>query len=297
MENDRHRTSIAFDWTGARAVLMTAETGSLSAAARALGLTQPTLGRQVAAIEAELGVALFERVGRRLVLTATGRDLLPHLRTMAEGARALALAAAARGAAEDGQVRISASDIYATWVLPPIVARLRTSAPGLRIDLLAANALSDLLRREADIALRHVRPRDPGLIARLLREDRARLYAASDWLDRTGRPGSVADLATYPFVSVADGGEMLDYLRAMGLPLAPDNLVVASSHGPTALMLARSGAGCVVMLDAIAAQVPGVEPVLPEITVSVPLWIVAHREVQTSRPVRRVFDHLVAELG
>jgi DNA-binding transcriptional LysR family regulator len=264
MDATADKSSIAFDWTGARAVLMTAETGSLSAAARALGLTQPTLGRQVAAIEAELGVALFERVGRRLVMTATGRDLLPHLRTMADGARALALAAAARGASEDGLVRISATDIYATWVLPPLVTRLRAVAPGLKIDLMAANSLSDLLRREADIALRHVRPRDPGLIARLLREDGARIYAATDWLDRHGRPGTVADLARFPFVSVADEAEMLGYLRGMGLPLTPDNLVAISAHGPTALMLARAGAGCVVMLDTIAVQVPGLEPVLPK---------------------------------
>jgi DNA-binding transcriptional LysR family regulator len=295
-EQDHALKTIAFDWTGARAVLMTAETGSLSAAARALGLTQPTLGRQVAAIEAELGVTLFERIGRRLIMTSTCHDLLPHLRTMADGARGLALSAAARGASEDGLVRISASDIYATWVLPPIVARLRTDAPGLKIDLLAANTLSDLLRREADIALRHVRPREPDLIARLIREDSARIYAATEWLDRNGRPDTSADLAGAPFVSVADEAEMLAHLSGMGLPLTAANLVVSSTHGPTALMLAQAGAGCLVMLDTIASQIPGIEPVLPELSMTVPLWLVAHREVQTSRPVRRLFDHLVAEL-
>ncbi len=297
MMTGRSWTTIAFDWTGARAVLVTAETGSLSAAARVLGLTQPTLGRQVAALEAELGVAIFDRVGRRLVLTPTGHELLPHFRAMAEGARALALSAAARGTCEDGLVRISASDIYATWILPPIVERLLATSPGLRIDLLAANTLSDLLRREADIALRHVRPREPDLIARLIREDGARIYAARSWLDRHGRPATPADLAGAPFISVTDGDEMLAHLRGMGLPVTEANLTASSTHGPTAMMLAQAGAGCLVMLDTIAAQVDGLEPVLTDLSLKVPLWLVAHREVQTSRPVRRVFDHLVTELA
>lgn len=167
----------------------------------------------------------------------------------------------------------------------------------MRIDLLAANTLSDHLRREADIALLHVRPREPELIARLIREDRARIYAATSWLDRHGRPASPADLAGAPFISVTDDDEMLAHLRGMGLPVAESNLVVSSRHGPTALMLAQAGAGCLVMLDTIAELFDGLEPVLPDLSVTVPLWLVAHREVQTSRPVRRAFDHLATELA
>ena len=99
---------MTLDWNLARAFLMTAETGSLSAAARRMGLTQPTLSRQVAELEAQLGVALYERIGKRLALTDAGRDLLEHVRAMSEAADAMMLAASGQAQAIEGRVRISA---------------------------------------------------------------------------------------------------------------------------------------------------------------------------------------------
>ena len=133
------------DWNQLKAFLETAETGSLSAAARKLGLTQPTLSRQVAAIEQHMGVTLFERVGKAMVLTPTGLDLLEHARAMGAAAEALGLAATGRSEAVGGVVSVSASDAVAAYLLPPIVQRLRAQEPGIAVEVISSNALSDLL--------------------------------------------------------------------------------------------------------------------------------------------------------
>lgn len=148
----------AFDWNQAKAFLVTAEERSFSAAARALALTQPTVGRQVSALEEALGVALFERIGRSLSLTPAGLDLLEHVRAMGEAAGLVSISASGQSQSISGQVCITASDVVSTYHLPPVVARLREVAPEIEIEILASNALQDLRRREADIAIRHVRP-------------------------------------------------------------------------------------------------------------------------------------------
>ncbi|MEO1204597.1 MAG: LysR family transcriptional regulator, partial [Pseudomonadota bacterium] len=153
--------SIAFDWNRARAFLVTAEEGSLSAAARALNMTQPTLGRQVTALEEELGVALFERGGRGLEPTPTGLALLEHVRTMGNAASRLSLAASGQSMAIDGTVRISATEATAAFALPPVLTRLRQAEPGIHVEIVASNDQSDLKRREADIAVRAIRPGQP----------------------------------------------------------------------------------------------------------------------------------------
>ena len=133
------------DWNQLRAFLAAAEAGSLSAAARQLGLSQPTLSRQVAAIESRLGVTLFERVGKTMQLTVAGLDLLEHARAMGAAADALSLAASGQAQAVEGVVTVSASDVVAACLLPPMVRQLRHSAPGIALELVPSNAFSGLL--------------------------------------------------------------------------------------------------------------------------------------------------------
>src|SRR5690606_35123456 len=166
------------DWNQMRALLATVQAGSLSGAAKRLGLTQPTLGRQVAALEASLGVTIFERVGRGLVLTEAGAQLVRHLRDMGEAAEKVAMAAAGQSQSIDGVVRVTVSDVYAAHVLPPLLTQLRARAPGLVVEVAAVNSISDLIRREADIAIRHVRPDQDGLIARRCADSAAYIYGA-----------------------------------------------------------------------------------------------------------------------
>ncbi|UWQ63197.1 LysR family transcriptional regulator [Leisingera caerulea] len=283
------------DWNHIRAFLATAETGSLSAAARQLGLTQPTLSRQVAALEAELGVLLFERVGRALALTEAGHDLLTHSRKMGEAANGLRLAATGQAQSIEGTVRITASDVMSAHVLPPVLHQLRQRAPRLTIDVVAANDIRDLMRREADIAIRHVRPEQPELIARLVQEATARFYAAPSYLERRGRPASSADLAAHDFVGFADVDRSIAFMAPLGIHLTADNFRIRSTSGLASWELVKQGFGVCPMMDDVAAVTPGVERLLPGMEpLTFPVWLTTHRELHTSRRIRLVFD-LLAE--
>lgn len=276
-----------------RAFLATAQSGSLSAAARKLGLTQPTLGRQVAALETELGVTLFERVGRSLRITQSGTDLLPHARAMAEAADHLSLLATGQSQAIDGRIRITASDVFSAHLLPPVLEVLRKQAPRLQVELVATNDLADLLRREADIAIRHVRPDQPDLVARLLTEAKAHFYAADRYLDARGTPQTIADLEQHDFVGFGNDPQMIDFLAERSISLAPENFATGSANGLVAWQLVQSGFGISPMSEAVGTATPGVRRVLPDMDpIRFPVWLVTHRELHTSRRIRLVFDLL-----
>lgn len=285
--------SVAFDWNQARAFLATVEEGSLSAAARALGLTQPTLGRQVAALEEDLGILLFERVGKSLVLTPSGVELLDHVRAMCEAANRISLTASGQSKTIDGQVRITASDVMSAYILPPVLKRLRKTAPLLEIDIVASNDIRDLQLREADIAIRHVRPEQPGLIARHVSDATAHFYASKSYLDRNGRPESSDALTDHAFIGFGDNDRMIDRLNAFGLSLTRENFRLGSESGVVAWEMARHGLGIIVMSDEVAADAPGIERILPDMEPFIfPMWLTAHRELHTSRRIRLVFDLL-----
>ncbi|KZY47979.1 LysR family transcriptional regulator, partial [Roseovarius sp. HI0049] len=268
------------------------------AAARALGQTQPTLGRQVAALEAALGVTLFERAGRTLMLTKAGLDLLEHTRAMGAAAERIALTASGAAQAVEGQVRITASDVMCAHILPPFVARLRLAAPGLEIDLVAANDIRDLQRREADIAIRHVRPEQPELTARLARDMTARPYAATVYLEARGRPKAPSDMADHDFISYGDVSRMIGFLAPLGYGVAKANFRVGSENGVVAWELARQGLGIAMMADDVGRGTPGMEALLPEVEpLRFPVWLVTHREVHTSKRIRLVFDMLAEFLA
>ncbi len=286
------------DWNQLKAFLETAETGSLSAAARKLGLTQPTLSRQVAAIEQRMGVTLFERVGKSMVLTTTGLDLLEHARAMGAAAEALGLAATGRSQAVGGVVSVTASDAVAAYLLPPLVKQLREQEPGIAIELIPSNALSDLLRREADIAIRHVKPEQPELIARHIREATAHFYASEDWVKTHGHPRSAEDAAQLPFVGSDRQGRYLGYLRAHGLPVNESNFSCYVDHTVAHWALVQKGLGIGAMMEEIARDTPGVVRVLDDVPpIKFPVWLVTHRELRTSRRIRVVFEALAEGLG
>ncbi|MCB1745102.1 MAG: LysR family transcriptional regulator [Gammaproteobacteria bacterium] len=290
--NDRR---LPFDWNHARAFLETAESGSLSAASRTLGLTQPTLGRQVAALEAQLGVTLFERSGRSLALTEAGLELLEHVRGMARAAELVTLAATGQSQSIEGQVCITASDTIATWHLPAVLARLRELAPQIEVEVLASNSIQDLRRREADIAIRHVRPEQPELITRLIAQTSAHLYASSDYLDRIGRPICAQALEQAVFIGYDSSERMLTTLNALGLSLSARNFKLITNSGITAWEMVKQGLGIGIHTREVAAMTADVEVVLPElVSIPVPLWLTAHRELRTNRRIRLVFD-LLAE--
>lgn len=290
--------AVSFDWNQARAFLVTAEEGSLSAAARALGLTQPTLGRQVSALEEKLGVTLFERVGHSLALTQSGLELLDHVRTMGEAAGRVSLTASGQSQAIEGQVCITASDAMSAYHLPIVLKQLREIAPSIEVEVFASNTVRDLTRREADIAIRHVRPVQPDLIAKLVRETSARLYASTAYLDVHGRPSSPSELSDAVFIGFEHSDRLLAGLNALGLALTKSNFKLITNSGVAGWEMVKQGLGIGVMVEEIAALTPGVECVLPQLDpIPVPIWLTAHRELHTSPRIRLVFDLLAESLS
>lgn len=285
------------DWNRARAFLATAEAGSLSAAARSLDLSQPTLSRQIAAFEAELDVTLFERVGKRLLLTEAGETLLFHVRAMGEAATAMTLAASGRAEAIEGRVSISASDVYAAYILPEIVERIRREVPQVTLVLISSNALSDLHRREADIALRNVMPEGDGLIAKRLRDSTAGLYASCDWVERHGHPRSFSDIATQDLIGFEDLEGFTQHLQNAGMNAAKEDFRLSSESGVAVWEMVKRGLGVCAMAREIANRTENVVELFPETPIATfPIWLVTHRELRTSRRIRLVYDILAEEL-
>lgn len=290
--------AISFDWNQVRAFLATAEEGSLSAAARALGQTQPTLSRQVAALEESLGVTLFERAGRAMSLTGAGLEVLEHVREMADAATRLSLSASGQSQTIEGRVIITSTSVFATYHLPQIIAKIHAAAPNIEIDILPSNEVRDLTRREADISIRHARPEQPDLIAKLVAEMTAHLYASADYIQAFGPFNTLDDLAHATFIGLDRQNQMIDGLRDYGLNLTPEQFRFNSPSGTVLFELVRLGLGISVMTKDIERQAPNVRPILPnQFTIPIPVWLVTHRELHTSKRIRVVYDILAEELG
>lgn len=281
-----------------RGFIAAAETGSLSAAARQLGLTQPTLSRQVAALEETLGLTLFERIGKKLALTETGLDLLHHGKSMAQAADALALVATGRSETVEGLVSISAGDGISIKILPPIIAKIRQAAPQVSIDLIVSNALSDLRRREADIAVRHVQPTEPDLIGKKLRDAKAHFYASESWVEKHGHPHKPEDISGPVFIGFDRSERFVGYLQGLGLKVTAASFPVSSENTVACWEMTRQGLGIGVMMLETADNTEGMVKVLEDLPpITFPIWLVTHRELRTSRRIRLVFDILAEELS
>ena len=276
---------------------MTAEEGSLSAAARALGMAQPTLGRQVDGLEQELGIVLFERVGRGLQLTPGGLELLDHVRVMGDAAGRVSMNALGQSQTLEGRVCISASETYAAVLLPPIIAKLRILEPDIHVEIVVSNQASDLRRREADIAIRNFRPTEPDLIAKKVGEADAVLYATPDYIEKIGNPTMPQDLRHAHFVNLDHAGMMIKALNKLGLGLTEENFPLLTESYLVMWELVRQGVAIGILDAHIGDADPIVRRVLPNFQPLIfPIWLVSHRELTTSRRIRRVYDYLAEEL-
>ena len=216
---------------------------------------------------------------------------------MAEAAGRMSLMASGQSQAIEGIVRIAASELFAAHLLPPIVAKLRSIAPKIEVDIVAANTVSDLLQREADIAVRNVRPDQPDLIARLIHDSSGRFYAAKSYIQRRGLPRNFDDFKSHEFVSFGNVEQMLNYFKAFGLNLLADQFKVGSSNSLVAWELVKQGLGIAPMSVDVARASPELVMLMPDNDpVMFPTWLVTHRELHTSRRIRLVFDLLAEEL-
>ena len=289
--------AVSFDWNQVRAFLVTAEEGSFSAAARVLKTSQPTMSRQIGILEETLGVTLFERSVRGLALTETGRDLIDHVRVMGEAATLISMVAEGKSQDVTGEVTVTATDLISTAILPRALKPLREIAPGIQVRVLASRKLEDLTERAADIAIRHLRPDQPDLIARHLGDFRASLYASSDYLDRVGRPRTLPEIADLDFIGNSDSPLIEDF-HGMGIPIRQESFVISNANGVVAWEHVKAGYGVALLPEPVGDAELTVEKVFPDApSLEFPIWLVTHRELQTSRRIRIVFDTLARGLG
>lgn len=287
----------ALDWTLIRSFLAVAEARSLSTAARALGLTQPTLGRHVDALEAVLGTKLFTRSVHGLLPSDAALDLLPHARAMAATAAAIERAASGEAAEERGTVRVTASDVIGAEVLPAILAHARSRHPGVGLELVLSNRTENLLTREADIAVRMVRPTQQNLVARKIGDVPIHLYAHKSYVKRRGLPKTLADLLKHDVIGYDSQTLVLDGLAHVGVSAARENFALRSDSDLAQLALLRAGAGIGGMQRQLAARDRNLLPVLPAaIRIPLEMWLVMHEDLRATRRIRVLYDLLVEGL-
>ena len=292
----RSRNS-AFDWSQAQAFLATAETGSFSGAAERLGLSQPTVGRHVAALESDLGLLLFDRVGKSLTINDKGVALLTHVKAMKEAADLVSLSALGQDQRIAGPVSVTASGAFCAYLLPPIIERIRIAYPEVQVEIVSSNDVQDLRRREADIAIRNVQPKHPELYAKRVRTTKAYLYGASSYLDVIGRPATLKDISDRTTFIGDATGRVFQMLSAMNGAITSKQFSIISNSGVALWELVKRGQGLTVMFEDLAEITPEVEAVLQnEVFADVPVWLVTHVELKTSARIRAIFDILSEEL-
>jgi DNA-binding transcriptional LysR family regulator len=284
----------SLDWSLLRSFIAVLDAGSLLSAAKKLDAQQPTLSRHISELENQLGVALFERTGRGVTPTAAALAIADAARQMEVGANAVTHALTRRAMATQGSVRISASQVAATYLLPTIIASLQREEPGIHIELVASNQISNLLRREADIALRMVRPEQSSLIARKLGDVPICAAAHEDYLAEHGTPKTPRDLLLHKLIGYDRDETITRGFAKLGVDINRENFIVRTDDQAAYGRLVASGAGIGFVAQYNLGHWPGVKQVLPALRIPpLPCWLVVHREIRGNAIVRRVFDHLV----
>lgn len=285
------------DWALIPAFLAVLQEGSLSAAGRRLGRSQPTVGRQLEALESQLGVTLFHRNPRGLVPTDTAYALSSYAESMEQAAAALSLAASGRAQSVAGTVRITASEVVATYVLPGLIVPLLDAEPALQIELVATNTTDNLLLREADIAVRMVAPTQSELIAKRIGELEMGLFASDAYLARHGEPQGLGDLAGHRIIGYDRSDLIIRAMGAMGLEASRSDFPFRIDDQVAYTEAVVAGVGIGGGQVRLLAHRAGVRRVLPGLPLpALPVWLVAHRELRSAARVRRVYDHLAEGL-
>jgi len=282
------------DWDDQRAFLAVLEEGSLSGAARRMGVAQPTVRARIAALEHALGTVLFTRSVRGLVPTGQARALGASARAMDRASEAFVRAASAAPGEPAGIVRLSVSEFVGIEVLPPMLGKLREHHPGLIVELALSNAPANLLEQEVDIAVRMSAPRQEALVAQKAASIPLGLFAHVDYLARRGEPDTPGDLARHDLIG--PDRALADFERAATLfpDLDRGRFVVRTDSHPAQLAAVRAGLGIAVVQLPVGLADARLRPILPELKIGkLDSWIVMHENLRELPRVRAVFDHLV----
>jgi DNA-binding transcriptional LysR family regulator len=286
-----------FDWSLVRSFLAVLEKGSLLAASRDLQLSQPTIGRHVAELESQLGLVLFDRNGRGLLPTEAAYHLAESARIMQSGADQLARNVMGADLGASGTVRITASQPVSCYVLPPLLAQMRLSLPDVQVELVASNEVSNLLRREADIAVRMVQPQQASIIARRVGKVTLRACAHQDYLRRRGVPRQPNDLLAHDLIGGDRNDDTLKGFAAQGLVVGREQFAFRADDLIVVWQAVRAGLGVGFVSEYLIRSDPAVIPVLPKLKIEpLPVWLAVHKEIRTSKRIRAVYDFLADAL-
>lgn len=285
-------------WELFRSFLEVMRHESLSGAARRLGLTQPSVGRQIDALEAALGLDLFTRSPRGLIPTQAAHDLMPHAEAMAMASEALLRTASGEATTDRGTVRVTASEIIGCEVLPAILAQFRRAHPLIDVELVLSNRSEDLLRRDADIAVRMVRPTQSQLVSKKIGVVGLGLYAHRTYVDANGLPQTIDELKQHRMI----GFDRDDHsFRSVGPKAASLNRHMfgfRSDSDLAQLAALRAGVGIGGCQDNIARRDPALIGVLANLVrFELEIWLTMHEDLRMTRRIRLLFDHLAEGLG
>lgn len=285
-------------WDLYGAFLAVMQTGSLSGAARALDVAQPTVRRQIEQLEAQLGVVLFTRAPNGLAPTEVARATLPYAESIAASARALVRSVSGASDGDRGTVRITCSEIVGAEVLPPMLGELQKRHPALQFELALTNKNEDLVRRDADLAVRMTQPTQEGLVRQRAGRIELGLFATRAYLDAHPAPTKLRALTDGHALIGADRGRgIVDALAAAGLSTTPRDFALRTDNDLAALAALRAGLGIGVCQVPLSARPVALVRVLPSLAFHLDAWVVTHADLRAVRRVRLVFDHLVARLG
>jgi DNA-binding transcriptional LysR family regulator len=307
--NSKQFVAAHTDWNLIRAFVAVVEHGSLTRAAEQLGVSQATLSRQIAQFEQVTGTALFERVARGLKLTQAGDHLVAPARHMMVAARALGMASASQDMSLGGTVRITASEITSAYVLPPILVKLAEQYPEIQIELVASNQLSNLLEREADIAIRMLRPTQSALITRHIGDWPLGMYAHRSYLNsvsfknqkhalKLSENADIAAMAAYRWIGYDQSDQLVAGFRAVGLTVEPEFFAFRCDNHLVNWQALQAGLGIGIGMQWLARQYPDLQRIMPEQAIPrLPVWLTSHRELKSNQRIRTVFDFLAQALS
>jgi DNA-binding transcriptional LysR family regulator len=286
------------NWDLYRSFLSVVKTGSLSAAARELGLTQPTLGRHIAELESALDLALFARSPNGLAPTEAALSLKEHAEALASAANAFVRAASGEAAEPRGSVRIAASVFVGAEVLPSILTAFRESNPQIVIELSLSDRNEDLLRRDADVAIRMARPTQSALRAKRIGSVEVGLYAHRRYLKVHGLPRTPEAIAGHALIGFDADSSSIRAMRQSGLPITREMFALRTDSEHARLSALRAGFGIGGCQVGVAVREPDLIRVLPkEFSFDLEMWLVMHEDLKSSRRVRLLFDYLVPALA
>jgi len=281
------------DWSLWRSFAAVVEHGSLSAAARALGLSQPTLGRHIDALESALGTRVFERTLGGFKPTDIGLRLFEQVQLAQRALAEATLVAEGSSAVLSGSVRVTSSTMMCGYVLPGLLARTRLVFPQVAIELVPSDSVENLLLREADIAVRLFRPTQLELVARKLGEIQLVACAHRSYLARRGAPESAQQLTSHDLIGFDRSDLLIATARRMGFELDRADFVVRTDSQTNMWELMKAGLGIGFGQENLVDRTPGMVKLLPQVRPPpLEVWLAAHRELFTSRRVRAIYDHL-----